>query len=327
MTPEEKVALGIVGALGVIGLALLATRGNAAAAPTTIGTAPPQPKPPPPSPLPAKGCLAQAPQPFLIRQNYRQTPGGLDAAIAYRTETYGYVPGFGDPAQNPMAPKDDSVTTTVFGLPVVLHRKVIPSLRCVESEILAVCGTAYQPQILSGLRLKNTYQDGEVSNHMYGIALDVDPLKNPCCGCTGQWANAPQCKKVVTTEFERMAMPECWVHVFEKYGWYWLGHDTLRDTMHFEFLGVPPPLAGDDALAVVVDDLKPSSGDRFPALDVVNVRRVRNHRCDLAWAALLLFIDEPDQRFSFLDVHLAVVPPAPIALHEHAAWHDASAQT
>jgi hypothetical protein len=36
-----------------------------------------------------------------------------------------------------------------------------------------------------------------------------------------------------------MAMPECWVHSFERYGFYWLGHDVLRDTMHYEFLGDP----------------------------------------------------------------------------------------
>jgi hypothetical protein len=36
-----------------------------------------------------------------------------------------------------------------------------------------------------------------------------------------------------------MAMPECWVTAFERYGFYWLGHDELKDTMHFEFLGDP----------------------------------------------------------------------------------------
>ena len=36
-----------------------------------------------------------------------------------------------------------------------------------------------------------------------------------------------------------MAMPKSWVEVFEKYGFYWLGHDVLQDTMHFEFLGEP----------------------------------------------------------------------------------------
>jgi hypothetical protein len=29
------------------------------------------------------------------------------------------------------------------------------------------------------------------------------------------------------------------VHAFERYGFYWLGHDVLQDTMHFEFLGDP----------------------------------------------------------------------------------------
>jgi hypothetical protein len=36
-----------------------------------------------------------------------------------------------------------------------------------------------------------------------------------------------------------MAMPRCWVSAFEKFGFYWLGHDELADTMHFEFLGDP----------------------------------------------------------------------------------------
>jgi hypothetical protein len=34
-------------------------------------------------------------------------------------------------------------------------------------------------------------------------------------------------------------MPACWVGVFERFGFYWLGHDALKDTMHFEFLGDP----------------------------------------------------------------------------------------
>jgi hypothetical protein len=41
-------------------------------------------------------------------------------------------------------------------------------------------------------------------------------------------------------------MPECWVHAFERYGFYWLGHDVLRDTMHFEFLGDPARIVKSD---------------------------------------------------------------------------------
>ena len=218
----------------------------------------------------APGCLLQAPQDFLIRQNYLNTPNGLAAAVAYRTEQYGYVKDFGDSSLNPKTPEANSTATTFFGLPVTLNKRVIASLKCVEAEIRAGCGTAYQPQSLSGLRTVNTYHGGgEISNHMYGIAIDVDPNLNPCCGCVGKWATAPQCSKAVSSEFERMAMPECWVTVFERYGWYWLGHDPMRDTMHFEFLGVPPPAvlrqdhADDAALA------------RVPAIDTASSARSR----------------------------------------------------
>ena len=53
-----------------------------------------------------------------------------------------------------------------------------------------------------------------------------------------KWRNHPLCKKDLEL-YERMIMPMCWVHVFEKYGFYWLGRDVLEDTMHFEFLGRP----------------------------------------------------------------------------------------
>ena len=82
---------------------------------------------------------------------------------------------------------------------------------------------------------------------MYGIALDIDPSINTCCGCVPPWTDHPMCAEEVTSIFERMQMPECWVRQFERFGWYWLGRDTLQDTMHFEFLGDPTqitPAAG-----------------------------------------------------------------------------------
>ena len=39
--------------------------------------------------------------------------------------------------------------------------------------------------------------------------------------------------------YQRMILPWCWVEVFEKYGFYWLGRDKLQDTMHYDFLGDP----------------------------------------------------------------------------------------
>ena len=98
----------------------------------------------------------------------------------------------------------------------------------------------YKPRHLSGIRFRNSLLGGEVSNHVYGIAIDVDPTENTCCKCVARWRNHRLCKnKKLTKPYQRMIMPVCWVKHFEKYGFYWLGRDRLEDTMHFEFLGKP----------------------------------------------------------------------------------------
>lgn len=187
------------------------------------------------------GCVMQAPQPFLIRTNYQGNAEAAAAAVRYRTERYGYFPGFGDPSWNPHPPSYYAVPTTFMGLPVTLNRRILPALRCVEAEIKRTCTAyPYAPKRLSGLRLTNTFHGSEVSNHVYGIAIDIDPGPNSCCGCVPPWNQDPRCKVPATSEYDRMVMPKCWVDVFERYGFYWLGHDPqLRDTMHFEFLGDP----------------------------------------------------------------------------------------
>lgn len=185
------------------------------------------------------GCRLQSPQPFLIRANYLKDRALFAQAVKFRTEQYGYFPGFGDSSMNATSPAQNAVDTTFFGLPIRLNRKIVPILKCVETALKADC-SGYRPKALSGLRPQNSYHGFEVSNHVYGIAIDIDPNLNPCCGCVGHWADDPVCKQPDTGPYSRMAMPECWVHVFERFGFYWLGHDTsLRDTMHFEFLGIP----------------------------------------------------------------------------------------
>jgi hypothetical protein len=132
-----------------------------------------------------------------------------------------------------------------------MHRKVVPALKCVEEEIRRACSEhPYVPRALAGIRFRNTYRGGEVTNHIYGIAIDIDPSVNTCCGCVKPWNDAPACRKPAKTEYDRMSMPECWVHSFERYGFYWLGHDVLRDTMHFEFLGDPDHIAKEGAPGV-----------------------------------------------------------------------------
>ena len=69
--------------------------------------------------------------------------------------------------------------------------------------------------------------------------IDIEPDRNTCCGCVAPWTDHPLCQRRVQSIYDRMAMPKSWVAIFERFGFYWLGHDVLQDTMHFEFLGDP----------------------------------------------------------------------------------------
>lgn len=194
-------------------------------------------------------CKEQGVQSFLVRGNWfpkttdadkiKEAQKLLKQAIDYRTEKYGYVEGYGNPKSNAHPPRFYAKTTNFMGLNVTLNEKIIPALKCVEAALKSTsAGSEYAPKTSSGIRFKNTYRGVEVSNHMYGIALDIEPDRNKCCGCVKPWSEDPVCKKT-TDVWKRMVMPKSWVDTFEKYGFYWLGHDVLQDTMHFEFLGDP----------------------------------------------------------------------------------------
>ncbi len=195
-------------------------------------------------------CNEQVPQDFLVRASWstraymerdeiRERREVHQRAIRFRTENYGFFEGFGLPAWNSTRPLDNAVGLRLFDRPIRLNRRVVDAARCVEQEIARTCTDDYQPGRLSGIRDRNTYHNGEVSNHVYGIAIDLDPRENTCCNCVKEWRLHPLCQATPESIFERMIMPRCWVEGFEKYGFYWLGHDRLMDTMHFEFLGDP----------------------------------------------------------------------------------------
>ena len=214
-------------------------------------------EPPRAESAPASACNEQPPQEFLIRGNYvyktdvpraeAQRRKQLHrAAIEYRARRYGFVRGFGDPAWNPHEPAYYSEVTTFFGIRVRMNARVIPALRCVEEEIRLACSASpYAPRLLDGMRFRNTFYDGEVTNHAYGIAIDIDPDRNSCCGCVPPLNSWPRCRQPAATPYERARIPRCWVDSFAKYGFYWLGNDPIEDTMHFEFLGDPDRIARD----------------------------------------------------------------------------------
>ena len=196
-------------------------------------------------------CQMQEAQAFLVRHNFipkwnapadekKKAAAAHQEAIRYRTEQYGYHPGFGKREWNAHDPPYYVVETTFMGLPIKMHRRVVPALKCVEEAIKVSCtAQPYTPRALAGIRYNNTYRGGEVTNHIYGIAIDIDPSLNTCCGCVKPWSEDARCQRPSKSIYDRMKMPECWVQTFEKYGFYWLGHDVLQDTMHFEFLGDP----------------------------------------------------------------------------------------
>jgi hypothetical protein len=189
-------------------------------------------------------CRPQRPQDFLVRKNYLRA-GALEAgaharSLRYRVERNGSVAAPGVPSLGRPPASSFAQSTTLMGKPVSLHRAVVPALACVERRIKQACrATPYEPSALGGYRERNTFHTGEVTNHLFGIALDIDPHRNPCCHCVEPWSSDPKCARKASTPFERAALPKCWVEAFERYGFYWLGHDVLEDTMHFEFLGDP----------------------------------------------------------------------------------------
>jgi hypothetical protein len=190
------------------------------------------------------GCRVQSPQKSLERRHYMAT-GVIDikkqsAAVKYLAERYGHVNDDVTRRLNGKAALLSASSVRFMGLPISVHSKIAPALACVEKRIQTTCGKSpYKPKAIGGFRGANTYRGVEVSNHLFGIALDIDPDRNPCCGCVDPWPNHPKCKKASKSPYDRADMPKCWIQAFERYGFDWLGHDKLEDTMHFEFLGDP----------------------------------------------------------------------------------------
>jgi hypothetical protein len=197
----------------------------------------------------AGGCRLQEPQEFLKRTGFvkkgQLSPARHARAVRYRVEHYGSVAveGLDLTTMNAQAAPSQALGVKFMGLWVNVHKKIAPALRCVEKRIRKTCTKSkevYRPRALGGFRDANSYRGGEISNHLFGIAVDIDSDRNPCCGCVSPWPDHPACKGDAASVYERTALPRCWISAFERYGFYWLGRDPeLRDTMHFEFLGDP----------------------------------------------------------------------------------------
>jgi hypothetical protein len=200
-----------------------------------------------------RGCYFQKPQASLIRKNFmigKMIDGKkANQSIRYRVEHYGRIEGAPFEELNSKTAHSQAKSMHFMGLPISLHQKVAPALACVERRLKKTCTKSedrYRPRAVGGFRTENSYRGVEVSNHLFGIAIDIDPDRNPCCGCVAPWPDHKACQGDVASVFERTELPRCWIDTFEKYGFYWLGRDPqLRDTMHFEFLGNPERIIPD----------------------------------------------------------------------------------
>ncbi|MGC4063465.1 MAG: hypothetical protein QM784_02190 [Polyangiaceae bacterium] len=115
------------------------------------------------------GCRAQKPQRFLMRSSYVRRgmldPKAHDRAVRYRVAEYGSIPGIGATESNPDRVSAHTRTTSFFGLPIVMHEKVVPALECVERRITQRCTSPeshYEPRSIGGLRTENTIRQGEI---------------------------------------------------------------------------------------------------------------------------------------------------------------------
>jgi hypothetical protein len=190
------------------------------------------------------GARVQPPQKFLERRSF-MSGGVIDlrkhgAAMRWLVERYGNVDDDTTTKWNPQSSHAQAKAVHFMGLPLSIHARIAPALAAVEKRIAKQCtGHAhYTPKAVGGFRSANTYRGVEISNHLFGIAVDIDPERNPCCGCVDPWPSNPICKNEGPV-YRRTTLPKCWIQSFERFGFDWLGHDTLEDTMHFEFLGDP----------------------------------------------------------------------------------------
>ena len=190
------------------------------------------------------GCRVQPAQDFLKRRSFVKSrivdSAKHQRALRWLVDRYGHADTDVTRGMSSEPAAAQAKTVKFMGLPISVHAKIAPALKCVEKRIRATCGKrSYAPLAIGGFRSQNSYRGMEVSNHLFGIAVDLDPDRNPCCGCVDPWPQSPLCKGEVSSVYERAALPRCWIRAFERFGFDWLGRDELEDTMHFEFLGDP----------------------------------------------------------------------------------------
>lgn len=124
-----------------------------------------------------------------------------------------------------LAPCDTSnlVTVNFLGGSVTIRREFAPSLQRIDAAWRARGGDAgfYNVTSVGGYNCRKIAGSNRWSNHAYGVAIDINPSRNP--------HTRPGSSNYGATD-----MPAAFVNLFRSEGWGWGGNwNSSKDTMHY----------------------------------------------------------------------------------------------
>jgi hypothetical protein len=133
-------------------------------------------------------------------------------------------------------------TTFFLGMKTLVHRDLLEDLAAVEEEILAaarndreLAAFVEQLQTIEGYNYRRVDGTASLSNHSYGIAIDLIPAWYGRRQVYWRWAlNAGLDWYAVPME-QRFTFPAAFVEAFERHGFVWGGKWRFFDTIHFEY--------------------------------------------------------------------------------------------
>ncbi len=110
---------------------------------------------------------------------------------------------------------------------ITCHKSLASSIQAAYKEMKAKGFRAFSNGCYNWRKMtgSSTY----MSNHSFGIAIDINPSYNPYtkASTSSTWQSAPSCYKI---QGEIVA-------IWKKYGFYWGGdYNGLKDYMHFEYI-------------------------------------------------------------------------------------------
>lgn len=152
---------------------------------------------------------------WVLNKYYGWVKFGADAILGCQSP--GAISAFFGPAGSNL------ITYNMFGHNVSVNEKMTPFLDSIQRDVNAA-KTGYTFDDVQTYNYRSKTGGGGLSTHSWGIALDINPSRNPYQ--LGNWG-PPQTD-----------IPPVIVDIFKKYGFAWGGDWAGQtDAMHFEWYG------------------------------------------------------------------------------------------